>query len=119
MTQSFLKWQVGEVEITQVKEMEENEIFSSFIPEAKREKIKKIKWLFPNFADERGELKALVQSFLIKSNGKNILIDTCNGNYKDRPNVPEWGNLNTDYLKRFEAVGVKPEEIDLVACTHL
>lgn len=114
-----LKWQIGEVEIFQIVEMEENEIFSSFIPEAKHENIKKIPWLYPNFADERGELKALVQSFLIKSSGKNILIDTCNGNAKDRPNVKEWSNLNTDYLNKFYSVGIKLEEIDFVACTHL
>ncbi len=119
MINNFLKWQIGNVEILQIVEMEENEIFSSFIPEAKRENIKKISWLCPNFADERGELKALVQSFLIKSNGKNILIDTCNGNGKDRPNVKEWSNLNTDYLQKFDSVGVKPEQIDFVACTHL
>lgn len=114
-----LKWQIGQVEIFQIVEMEENEIFSSFIPEAKRENIKNIPWLYPYFVDERGELKALVQSFLIKSNSKNILIDTCNGNGKDRPNVKEWSNLNTDYLNKFDSVGVKPEEIDFVACTHL
>jgi len=115
----YLKWTVGKVEIVQIVEIEENEIFSSFIPEAKREKIKEIDWLRPNFAADRGELKALVQSFLIKSNGKNILIDTCNGNGKDRPNVRQWGNLQTDYLQRFIEIGVKPKEIDFVACTHL
>lgn len=114
-----LKWLIGEVEIIQIVEMEENEIFSSFIPKAKREYIKKIPWLYPNFADERGELKALVQSFLIKSNGKNILVDTCNGNGKDRPNVKEWSKLKTDYLSKFDSVGIKPEEIDFVVCTHL
>lgn len=114
-----LKWTVGKVEITQIAEMEENEIFSSFIPEAKREAIKKINWLRPNFADERGELKSLVQSFLIKSSGKNILIDTCNGNGKSRPNVPQWGNLQTDYMQKFSKIGVNPEEIGYVACTHL
>ena len=119
MTNSFLKWQIGAVEIFQIVEMEENEIFSSFIPEAKRENIKKIPWLYPNFADGKGELKALVQSFLIKSNAKNILIDTCNGNGKNRPNVKEWSNLNTDYLSKFESAGVKPGQIDIVACTHL
>jgi len=119
MSNSKLRWRIGEVEIIQVVEMEENEIFSSFIPEAKRERIKKIKWLRPNFADERGELKSLVQSFIVRSEGKNILIDTCNGNDKDRPNVPEWGNLQTNYLKKFSKVGVVLEQIDYVACTHL
>lgn len=114
-----LRWNIGTTEIIQIIEIEENEIFASFIPEAKSENILKIKWLQSHFADEKGVLKALVQSFLIKSNGKNILIDTCNGNGKDRPNVPTWGKLNTDFLKKFDEIGVAPENIDFVACTHL
>lgn len=37
-------------------------------PNATQENIQEIDWLYPNFADENGNLKALVQSFLIKSN---------------------------------------------------
>ncbi len=112
------KWTIGEVEIIQIPEMEDNEFFSSFIPQAKPEKIKEIKWLIPDFADENGNLKGVIQSFLIKSNGKNILIDTCNGNGKDRPNMPTWENLKTDFLAKFERI-VPPKKIDYVVCTHM
>lgn len=114
-----LSWTVGEVEITQIVEMEDNEFFSTFIPEATPQRIKEIEWLAPDFADENGKLKALVQSFLIKSNGKNILIDTCNGNGKVRLNMPTWGNLRTDFLKKFSDIGIRTESIDIVVCTHL
>lgn len=114
-----LKWTVGDVEIIQIVEIEDNELFSTFIPKAKPDKILEIDWLRPHFAGEKGNLKALVQSFLIKSNGKNILIDTCNGNGKERPNIPTWGNLQTDFLKRFSKIGVDPKDIGIVACTHL
>ncbi len=119
MNNSPLRWNVGGVEIIQVVEMEDNELFSTFIPEAKPERIREISWLRPHFTDEKGNLRAQVQSFLIQSSGKNILIDTCNGNDKSRPNVPTWGNLHTDFLKRFYDCGVDPETIDIVACTHL
>jgi glyoxylase-like metal-dependent hydrolase (beta-lactamase superfamily II) len=114
-----LHWKIGEVEIYQLVEMEENKLFNSFIPEAKPENVKKIKWLTPHFADKDGNLKALVQSFLIKSGGKNVLIDTCNGNDKDRPEFKEWGNLKTNFLNKFDNLGVSLDEIDIVACTHL
>lgn len=114
-----LRWRIGQVEIIQLVEMAEEKIFSSFIPEATPENVLSIKWLRPHFIGEKGNLKALVQSFLIKSNGKNILIDTCNGNGKDRPNVPEWGNLNNKYLEKFAQAGISPDEVDYVACTHL
>lgn len=68
-----LKWTIGEVEIIQIVEMEDNELFATFIPEAKPEKVLEIEWLKPHFIGEKGNLKALVQSFLIKSKGKNIL----------------------------------------------
>lgn len=114
-----LKWKIGEVEIFQVVEMEGGELIQSSIKNATPENIKKIEWLYPNFADEDGNLKALVQSFLIKSKGKNILVDTCNGNAKNRPTCPEWGNLNTYFLKRLNNTGVNESEIDIVVSTHL
>lgn len=113
-----LRWKIGEVEIFQIVEMDDNELFSTFIPDAKPENIKEVKWLTPHFADKSGKLKTLVQSFLIKSQGKNILIDTCNGNGKERPNIPTWGNLKTDYLNRFSEINISPKNIDIIACTH-
>jgi len=106
-------WKIGDVEIFQIVELECGKIIQEIIKEATPENIKKIKWLHPNFADDKGNLKALVQCFLIKSENKNILIDTCNGNDKNRTDVPEWANLKTDFLKKIT------EQIDIVACTHL
>ena len=119
MKKPRLMWSVGSVEILQLVEMEDNALFNSFIPNATPDQIKKIPWLRPHFADDQGNLKALVQGFLIRSNGKNILIDTCNGNDKNRPTVPTWGNLHTDFLKRLHDCGIDPKNIDVVACTHL
>lgn len=113
------KWTIGEVEIYQIIELEIGPIIQSLLKEATPEKIKTLDWLIPNFADQDGNLKALVQSFLIRSNGKNILIDTCIGNGKVRTDLPEWGNLQTNFLNKLEATGIKVSEIDTVACTHM
>jgi len=114
-----MKWRIGDVEIIQIIEMEGGKLIQSSIPNATPENIKKISWLYPYFADKNRNLKALVQSFLVKSEGKNILVDTCNGNHKNRPTCPTWGNLNTDFLKRLNDAGVSELEIDIVVCTHL
>jgi glyoxylase-like metal-dependent hydrolase (beta-lactamase superfamily II) len=54
-------------------------------------------------------------SFLIRSEGRNILVDTGLGPKPvDAPETP-WGELMRD----FEKNGVRPEEIDLVVFTHL
>lgn len=33
--------------------------------------------------------------------------------------MPTWGNLKTDFLNKFMNIGIPPERIDVVACTHL
>lgn len=115
-----LSWKLGNIEVIQIVELyDAGEIIQSGIPNATSENIKGIPWLSPNFADEEGKLHAYVQAFLIKSNGKSILIDTCNGDAKTRTDIPEWGNLQTDFLEKLAKVGVGREQIDIVACTHL
>lgn len=108
-----LTWQIGDVEIQQIVELPAGEIIQDVVKQATPETVREIPWLVPNFADQNGKLKALVQCFLIKSGGKNILIDTCNGNDKTRNDIAVWGNLHTDFLKQLES------DINIVACTHL
>ncbi len=49
-----------------------------------------------------------------------ILIDSCIGNDKPRPQRPKW-NMKTDdtYMSGLKAAGVSVEDIDFVMCTHL
>lgn len=119
LNMEFQTWKIGDVEIFQIVEMIDNELFSTFIPEATPSAVLKHKWLKPHYIGESGNLKAQVQSFVIKTDGKHVLIDTCNGNDKNRPGMPTWGNLNTDFLEKFVRIGINPEEVDYVACTHL
>lgn len=115
-----LKWTVGDVEIYQIIELEDaGKVIQSTIKNATPQNIRKISWLYPDFADKEGNLKSLVQSFLIKSGEKNILIDTCNGNGKTRSDLPEWGNLHTDFLKRLRSIGIIETDINMVVSTHL
>ena len=58
-------------------------------------------------------------TWVLRSGGRIVLIDTALGNHKSRPNVPAFGHLETDYLRRLGAVGVRPEQVDLVVTTHL
>lgn len=74
--------------------------------------------LTPDYLRE-GQIYAFLQSWLIEADGLNILVDTGAGNEKHRPNIPVFGQLDTDFLERFERSGKKVEDIDLVICTHL
>jgi glyoxylase-like metal-dependent hydrolase (beta-lactamase superfamily II) len=77
-------------------------------------------WMVPDHFDPAsGFLKLSIHSWLVEIGGRKILIDTCIGNHKSRKARPFWDQLDTPYLARLAAAGVKPEEIDMVMCTHL
>jgi len=59
-------------------------------------------------------------SFVIESGGRRILVDACHGNDKRRIGVNAYANgMRTDYLPNLERQGFRPEDIDIVLCTHL
>jgi glyoxylase-like metal-dependent hydrolase (beta-lactamase superfamily II) len=59
-------------------------------------------------------------SYLIRTRHRVILVDTCNGNHKQRPGVA-WQHMlaGTDYLRNLAQLGLRAEDIDTVICTHL
>ena len=59
-------------------------------------------------------------SFLIRAGGRNILVDTCVGNHKERPGTPFWNQLKTtQYMRDLSRHGLTPADIHMVMCTHL
>ncbi len=58
-------------------------------------------------------------SFVVKTPRHNILVDTCCGNHKQRPTILIWHMLDTPYLEELAKIGMQPEDIDIVLCTHL
>src|SRR4029077_13478609 len=77
-------------------------------------------WLSPPHYDPAsGKIKLSVHSWLLQLDGRKILIDGCCGNQKSRPLRLHWNMLNEPWLDRLAAAGARPDEIDLVMCTHL
>lgn len=66
-----------------------------------------------------GQVLLPVQSFVVRTTHHTIVIDACFGNDKDRP-YPV-GNHRTDsgFLDGLAALGVTPDTVDFVLCTHL
>ncbi|MYV56126.1 MBL fold metallo-hydrolase [Streptomyces sp. SID3212] len=60
-----------------------------------------------------------MQTWLLRSGGRTILVDTGVGNNKTRPAVAAWDHLDLDYLGNLARAGVRPEDVDLVVNTHL
>jgi glyoxylase-like metal-dependent hydrolase (beta-lactamase superfamily II) len=78
-------------------------------------------WLEPDALDPAtDELQFPMQSYMVRTSHHTILIDSCIGNHKERPNRPTW-HLKTDdtYMDALAAHGLAPEDIDFVMCTHL
>jgi glyoxylase-like metal-dependent hydrolase (beta-lactamase superfamily II) len=66
-----------------------------------------------------GKLIMDFHSFVIRTVRHTVLVDTCIGNERDRANDPLFHMLRTDYLANLARIGVHPEEVDFVLCTHL
>jgi len=74
----------------------------------------------PNLFDRANNL--LVMSFhsiVVRTANCTILVDSCVGNDKSRPRNPHWHQRQGTYLSDLASAGLKPEDIDIVMCTHL
>ena len=112
----------GSIEIHKLVEiermaMEPTWLFTNLLPEHLAENRE---WLGPNLIEPvTDKLFLSFHSFVIRTPHLNILVDTCNGNQKQRPSMPAWHMLDLPYLARLKAIGLAPEDIDIVMCTHL
>lgn len=68
---------------------------------------------------DEGKLFAFLQSWVLDTGSQRILFDTGAGNDKDRPNLPIFGGLQTDFLGNLARAGFQPEDIDVVVCSHI
>ena len=81
--------------------------------------------LRPHFLESDGDTamastsRVAMQTWIIRSAGKTILVDAAIGNDKDRPDVPSWSHLQTPFLDDLAAAGVSPADVDVVVNTHL
>jgi glyoxylase-like metal-dependent hydrolase (beta-lactamase superfamily II) len=77
-------------------------------------------WLAPEFWDPEADLLVTcVQTWVLRSGGATILVDTGAGNGKARPHMPAIDALDTGFAASLAAVGVAPAEVDFVVNTHL
>ena len=60
-------------------------------------------WLAPHHYDaDSGLIKLSVHSWLLEIGGRKILIDSCCGNNKVKPDRPFWNMLNVPWLDRLQ-----------------
>ncbi|MDO1583409.1 MBL fold metallo-hydrolase [Rhizobium oryzicola] len=78
-------------------------------------------WLEPSHVEfAAGTILLGVQSHVLRVGGRIVLIDTCVGEHRPRPRRADWHQrLASGYLERLGALGIRPEDVDFVLCTHL
>jgi glyoxylase-like metal-dependent hydrolase (beta-lactamase superfamily II) len=68
---------------------------------------------------ELGRLVLSVHAWLIRRGADVILVDTCGGNDKERPEMPGFHRQNRPFLDNLAAAGVAPPDVTMVINTHL
>jgi len=116
--QTGRQWQIGNVRITRIVEMEVAGGSRFILPDATREACLPLDWMQPHFMDAEGNLIMSIHALVVDTGERRIVVDTCIGNDKQR-SVPNWTNLQTSFLADLEAAGYPRESIDTVLCTHL
>ena len=111
-------WQIGDIKVTRVVEMEVVGGSRFILPDATRDACLPYSWMQPHFMDDSGNLVMSIHALVVEVGDRRIIVDTCIGNDKER-SIPNWSNLQTNFLKDMENIGYPVESIDTVLCTHL
>lgn len=104
---------IGRVSIMAVPDTGVTGSPSFMFPQIEAERWAQWKQDFPQYFNPRGNLRMNIGTFVVRSAGKLILIDTGLGD-KPREGYPP-GNL----LGNLASAGVSPDDVDLVVITHL
>ncbi len=111
----------NDVTIQSVQELEWNDLALDFLLHqvAAEEFAATSTALDPRFVNQAtGNLLMSFHSLVLRTPHGNVLIDTCIGNDKERPMIPDWHQQSFPYLKRLGQLGLVPADIDFVCCTH-
>lgn len=112
----------GSVEIHRVTEtlgpaFSPKRLFPAFTPDMIE---RHLEWLSPNhYCTVRRRLVMGTHSWVLRTGRHTVVVDTCVGNHKRRPGTPGFDGLDEPYLARLAEVGVRPDDVDYVLCTHL
>lgn len=114
----MLRWQVGDVRISQLVEIAQVGGKLPLLPQVKPEDLATIPWLHPRFVASDGALRMNIQMLVIETPERRMVVDTCVGNDKTIA-LEDWAGLQLPFLEDLAAMGHPPESIDTVICTHL
>src|SRR5215469_8953904 len=101
----MLSWQIGDVTVTRVVEMEVPVPYSekhAFLKDATPEALKEMPWLMPHFVTPDGALMLSIHALCVAAPGLKLVVDTCVGNDKPRAMLRRQA-LQTPFLESMAA----------------
>lgn len=77
-------------------------------------------WLSPDHWETDSDRTVLaLQTWVLRSAGKTVLVDTGVGNGRERPGSPLFHHRQGDFLGELARAGVRPQDVDIVVNTHV
>jgi len=117
--QNIGRWRVGDVEIFSIPEVIAlNDDINVLLQNATPDLVLKYSWLQPHYASPEGRMIINFQGFVVKAGGRNIVVDTCIGGDRQRE-YDVFCQLKSDFMDDLKSIGVTPDNVDTVLCTHL
>jgi len=112
-------WRIGDVTVTRIVELWNfTDHINMTIADATPEEVIAMRWLHPHYATPDGQQVMNFQGFVVQTPTLNVMLDTCIGNGRDRA-YDVFRNLNTSFIEDLGTLGLAPDDIDVVMCTHL
>lgn len=77
-------------------------------------------WLAPDHWQPDQDLAVMaLQTWVLRSAGRTVLVDTGVGNGRERPGSPAFHHRQGDFLDGLARAGIRPEDVDTVVNTHV
>lgn len=112
------RWRVGSIRVTRIPEQDRIPGMKALLPDATPDALAAIPWLRPHFVTPDGKMHASIHAFVVETEARCILVDTCVGNDKPR-SYAGWDGMQGPFLTRLHEAGFPVERIDTVLCTHM
>jgi glyoxylase-like metal-dependent hydrolase (beta-lactamase superfamily II) len=90
---------------------------TEFLPAATPEMVEEARRALPGRISGDGKMVMSFHSFVLRTGRHTILLDTCCA--KSRPGRAQFDKGKKDYLGGLAVLGVRPEDVTHVMCTHL
>jgi glyoxylase-like metal-dependent hydrolase (beta-lactamase superfamily II) len=112
------EWKIGDVTVRAAVEVAMPTPAFALVAEVNAESVADhLHWLQPDYLDADCNINLAVQSFLVESDGKRIVVDTCFGHGHQLPYDLQIDT--THYPETLAAAGFGLGDVDVVVCTHL